>query len=219
MFDSYDGQYKCIPCDRWFVNRNSGLQHLTMSVYHDYCVKCDKEFSSHVSLQQHLNTSNAHVENSLNLKCPNCNARFNRYSQLANHVETKHSSRRAVENYIRSQDQYNVVTVPMIGWNQSDDDFSQYSSSTLAEFCYKGYQHYECPYNDCYKVLQSASNLWNHVNSKAHSKYAYHCPGCRKTFVSVGGLFTHFEYGCRNREEAAQGFAQMMNSMRTLGFH
>lgn len=180
-----------------------------------YCSRCDREFRNQAALNQHIQMSAIHQPVQQSVKCPVCAKNFSRMSEMASHMET-HATRAAIEQYVRGTDKNNIITRPMIEWNSNQQDFSNYTSAQLARDCQvRG--GYECPYDECnFKIFATPSNLWSHVNSKRHCRMAYHCPGCAKQYVSIGGLFKHFEYGCSNASGAAQGFQHITNSMSRL---
>jgi hypothetical protein len=205
-------EWFCGRCSKWMSSLNGANCHIRTSKQHNYCEKCDRDFPTVSSLNQHLANSTRHRPE-VAYNCPVCNKQFCLMSQVAAHVESVHSSRREIEQFVRKNDPSNIITSRTIGWRDDNDhDFSRFSMEQLARHCYFNDQNYfECPYDDCNRALNSKSNLWNHVNSNRHINRAYHCPGCRKGYISVAGLFMHFERGCPNKEMAAKGVGSIMN--------
>ncbi len=147
----------------------------------------------------------AHLDFSQFLLCPveTCSKVFSRMSEWSNHVESVHALRGHPLEPNRL-----ILT--------KEHDWSRYSMQQLGHNCCIGPREYECPYDHCNRLFQNASNLWNHVNSSQHQRRSYHCPGCSKQFIRVSGMFKHWEYGCPNKEAAANAFAQTMQSFQRL---
>ena len=217
-YDRYQNAFECRACDRLFYSQRAAQQHLVNSSNHDYCNECAREFPTWTSLQQHLKMSKAHQVVSQTFTCPiqTCSKVFQRMSEMSSHIESVHSSRSQVEHFIRANDPNGRITTKAIGYIDPDHDWSRYTMNQLGQYCNIGSRQYECPYDSCSRLFQSASNLWNHVNSSQHQRKSYHCPGCSRQYISISGMFKHWEYGCPNQQAAAQVISDTINAMRKL---
>lgn len=218
----FDNQnWDCIKCNKEFREHRHALQHIKNSSSHNYCDQCEREFPTFDGLQNHLKMSNAH-RSSESHSCPYCNSEFGKLSSLAAHIQHSHTNSKSVENFIRNLDPLNRITRPMItnGYDNNPEDFSQCSDSEL-QCCRIANSLYECPYTECsMEIRGSISNLKMHINSKKHLQLAYHCPGCKKKYIAIHGLITHWEYGCKiGSQHTIDAFTDIMQNFKQLRLH
>lgn len=90
---------------------------------------------------------------------------------------------------VRQSDPHGIITNKQLEWHKEEQ--GQYSATDRA---YNGYG-WECYL--CHREFNSCNALNQHANSPVHQQKVYHCPDqrvmCGKQFVSLAGLFNHFE--------------------------
>ncbi|KAJ3397071.1 hypothetical protein HDU80_009692 [Chytriomyces hyalinus] len=227
---------RCDECSRDFPHPRALTQHFKSATIHIgcYCDDCNRIFIHPAALQQHYNMSSAHRSRSVSPPrqtrsiCPQCRREFPRHSSMASHLEngdcsmgqpSRNQVRGFVERIEENAGVRNLVTTRMLTYGDSTNSYGNIGSRQLAERCYNMRDNcYDCPHTGCSREFSTSHNLAAHLNSSQHVSTEFKCPGCEKEFYAVNGLFTHWEYGCRNMDAARRAVNILGGGMQRLTY-
>ncbi|KAJ5747332.1 uncharacterized protein N7511_009028 [Penicillium nucicola] len=186
-------RFQCQKCPEKFHNPGAAEKHMDMlNHYRNYCKPCDRHFQNESNLRAHLNSK---THRGTTAACPFCKGSFVTASGVFHHLEQGSCPNAPSMNHdtilrmVRQSDTHGIITNKQIEWHKEQQ--GQYSATNRA---YNG-QAWECYL--CHREFNSPNSLNQHANSPVHQQKGYHCPNkranCVKQFVSLAGLFNHFE--------------------------
>ncbi|KAK0516594.1 hypothetical protein JMJ35_001197 [Cladonia borealis] len=178
--------YECDHCNSIFETESGLEDHIADEHPPNYCYGCKRQFQNLNNLNQHLKSS---VHAGKNVKCPWCPAKFVNLTGVCLHLESgvcpSEIDRQKINRYCREVDPNHVFTTKQIGWHDTNDTPNIATSASWDGSCYRCYL---CP-----SGFSNLRSLNQHLGSPAHQGKIYHCPRCRREYVSLSGLVNHLE--------------------------
>ncbi|KAJ5917189.1 hypothetical protein N7466_010743 [Penicillium verhagenii] len=182
---------ECETCTREFGSQDAANQYMNdKDHWETYCVPCGRHFMNANNLHMHRNSR---VHRGTNSHCPHCNAAFVTSSGVNHHLETgscpnaPNMNRESILRILQQSDRRGLITNKQISWHNNEE-----SEKCVPSHAFNG-SGWECYI--CHREFRTCQSLTQHLNSPIHAQKVYHCPNgsCGKEFVSLAGLFAHFE--------------------------